>query len=637
MAIWVRAEEIQKLHGELLDAFSNGEAFVVFEAAQNEYRALDFISVINELEAGEILGMFANGKVLPVGLMIVQLETALDRGLKDWIVLPDFEPMGMAEGNIFSDLKMMGLKEPALEEMIYEKLDDQWAEIELKRQIGDLEVGLRLYRVDINGRPRIPEFALFVPKSLESMPQIESPFGISSAAIEYYLDHTTPFHGSANRQSCEDDMSIMDTAIKANLFLADMVQNDPEFDLRCQVLATLLQRFPMGRAVEQMLISIEPQNFNYLYHQIPFPYTVKVDRILEITKNPSLLMDMSREAYKDENLKKAIMEAKNLENLKEEMTKLGFSEKLIGQMEAKMASNEPRFILYDTLESDKGRVELGLHFNQSKNSEYYYFNKFDAVLEKQPPLEPGEKYFVSSQRQGEEVQLREFEMPSLAVKLFNSKLEASKEIRGTAEIYAGVDVDSGKKLVSMADGKVIDVEKDFYKTLMNPSIGQTTYLEKGNGFTLEQSVNMVAGRSVQRDNILDIHKNEYSAWAKLDFDKGRDKGGNFPIKTFTEGYGFDLSKVLDRFDFKELANSGKREELEASLRNGNRAEVTVDLDGKKEKLLAVAVPEFKQINLYSLDGKSIKRENHVKEEKVAEVSLGKEKGHKKDKSQDLSV
>ena len=41
------------------------------------------------------------------------------------------------------------------------------------------------------------------------------------------------------------------------------------------------------------------------------------------------------------SINKMNMEAKNLENLKEEMVKLGFSENLIGQMEARMAANEP--------------------------------------------------------------------------------------------------------------------------------------------------------------------------------------------------------------------------------------------------------------------------------------------------------
>lgn len=335
--------------------------------------------------------------------------------------------------------------------------------------------------------------------------------------------------------------------------------------------------------------------------------------------------------------KKVIMDAKNLENLKEEMVKLGFSENLIGQMEAKMAANEPRFVLYDELALDKGRVEMALHFNQSRSSEYYYFNKFDLAKQTQPPLAPGEKYFVSSQRQGEEVVLREFEMASLAVKEFNSRMEGAREIRGAAQLYVGASLQDSRELATMVDGKLINVDKEFYKTLKSPGHGQTFYIEKGNGFTLDQGLNLLEGRSVYRGDMLDIAKKEYSAWVKLDFDGERDRGGNFRTKTFTENYGFDLSAVLDRFEFKELANPDWKAELENSLRNGDRAVVNVDLEGKAVKLLVEAVPEFKQLNLYSLDGKSIKREQHIREEKIAQVGAGKDKDVKKGREQQAGI
>lgn len=351
---------------------------------------------------------------------------------------------------------------------------------------------------------------------------------------------------------------------------------------------------------------------------------------------PGLLRVLSDQALVGP-INKMNMEAKNLENLKAEMAKLGFSENLIGQMEAKMAANEPRFILYDEMQSEKSRVEMALHFNQSRTSEYYYFNKFDLVREAQPPLAAGEKYFVSSQRQGEEVILKEFEMPSLAVKEFNSRMEASKDIRGAAQLYAGVSLQDSKELATMGDGKLINIDKEFYKTLKNPSPGQTFYIEKGNGFTVAQGLNLLEGRSVYRPDMLDISQKEYSAWVKLDFDGERDKGGNFKTKTFTENYGFDLSAVLDRFDFRELGSADKRAELEATLMNGDRAVVTVDLGGKKEEILVEAVPEFKQVNLYSLEGRSIKREAHLKDEKIAHVATGKEKTNKKEQEQGLGV
>ena len=216
-------------------------------------------------------------------------------------------------------------------------------------------------------------------------------------------------------------------------------------------------------------------------------------------------------------------------------------------------------------------------------------------------------------------------------------MAASSDIRGAAQLYAGKSLEDSRELATMVDGKIIAVQTDFYKTLKNPAPAQTFYVEKGNGFTVEQGLNLLAGRSVYRADMLDIQQKEYSAWVKLDFDGDRDKSGNFKTKTFTEGYGFDLSAVLDRFDFRELGSADKRAELEAALMNGDRAVVTVDMGGRKEAILVESVPEFKQVNLYSLDGKSIKREEHLKEEKIADVSVGKDKSVKKEQEQGFNI
>jgi hypothetical protein len=415
-----------------------------------------------------------------------------------------------------------------------------------------------------------------------------------------------------------------------------------EFDIQeirrgREILDGLLVKYGAGNGLEGYLMRMNDLHWKEKFYQVfPFPPGLHTSLVINKINEPGSLRALSDRALTGP-IEKVIMEAKNLENLKEEMVKLGFSENLIGQMEAKMAANEPRFILYDEMQSEKGRVEMALHFNQSRTSEYYYFNKFDLVKETQPPLAPGEKYFVSSQRQGEDVILKEFEMPSLAVKEFNLRMEASKDIRGAAQLYAGVSLQDSRELATMGDGKLINIDKEFYKTLKNPSPGQTFYVEKGTGFSLSQALNLLAGRSVYREDMLNVQKNEYTAWAKLDFDAPRDKSGNFHLKTFSEGYGYDVSAVLDRFDFRELATLDKRAELETALKNGDRAVVTVEIAGKKEAILAEAVPEFKQINLYSLEGRSIKREEHIKPEQIAEVSVGKEKANKKEQEQGLGV
>jgi len=391
-----------------------------------------------------------------------------------------------------------------------------------------------------------------------------------------------------------------------------------------------------GNGFEDHLIRHHRGWRDAFYEQFTFPPHLHIEE-LQNENTIHRLAELAELAWATGPKTREIMNANNLEHLKEEMIRLGFSEDLIGRMQEKMEAGEPKFILYDELQGEKGRVEMALHFNQSRTSEYYYFNKFDLVKEIQPPLSPGEKYFVSSQRQSEEVMLKEFEMPALAVREFNARMAASEHIRGAAQLYAGKSLADSRELATMGDGKLINVDPAFYKTLKDPAPAMSCYVEKGNGFTLAQGLNLLAGRSVYRADMLDIKHKEYSAWVKLDFDGDRDKNGTLKTKNFTEGYGFDLSAVLDRFDFKELGSADKRAALEATLMNGDRAVVTVDLGGKKEAILVEALPEFKQVNLYSLEGRSIKREQHMKEEKIAEVSLGKDKSVKKEQEQGLGV
>ncbi|MCP6037082.1 hypothetical protein NL368_27475, partial [Klebsiella pneumoniae] len=79
-------------------------------------------------------------------------------------------------------------------------------------------------------------------------------------------------------------------------------------------------------------------------------------------------------------------------------------------------------------------------------------------------------------------------------------------------------------------------------------------------------------------------------------------------------YGFDLKQVLERFNIKELDDPKLYGKIEASLKNGDRATVSVERDGEREVLKIEAVPRYSQVNFYSLDGKPQKREQFLKSE-----------------------
>ncbi|MEN0095098.1 MAG: hypothetical protein AAGB30_06930 [Pedobacter sp.] len=621
---------------EISELSRDGYKFLTYPAGKDVLGPKDFEYNWSREAAEEATLWIEFGRVLPTGSFALQLERSLARGFGEELVLADFSKMGLEQGDLFSDLKSMGV-DGGLVARAFEDQDVPWQDVEMTRSISGMEISMRLLTVEIGGKLRIPEYAVAVPRLLGEE-KIEERFAGGAALLEEEFRRTLGFGDEAGLFASVEARSALHTAGSCVDFIYYTYMENPDgLYQRGQIVSTLCQRYPAGRAVEQCLLSMHGEMKGLLYSEHQFPYTVKVDRVLEKINDGPALKEMSRQAYWDINLKKAIMEAKNLESLKNELRALGFGEHLIEQMEAKMAANEPRFIVYDKLEVGGKEMELGLHFNQSRSSEYYYFNKYDLVKETQAPLAEGEKYFVTSQRQGDEAKVSVFEMPSLAVKEFNRAMEASEEIRGAAQIYAGADLASSRELATMADGKLLEFDKEFYRALKNPAPGQTFYVEKGNGFTLDQAVNLLSGRSVFREDVLDIGKREYAAWTKLDFDAPKDRGGNYHVKTFTEGYKFDLSETLDRFDFKELQNPEWRQALEESLRNGDRATVTVDMDSKVGKVAIEAVPEFKQVNIYSMEGKSIKREDHMKKDVEQEQQVGKGRGAKKGKEEEQGL
>ena len=116
---------------------------------------------------------------------------------------------------------------------------------------------------------------------------------------------------------------------------------------------------------------------------------------------------------------------------------------------------------------------------------------------------------------------------------------------------------------------------------------------------------------------------------KLDMDGPRDKYMNLNVNQYHDpSYGFNLKEVLDRFPFKELEDEKSRGKLESSLRNGDRATVSIEKDGSVLALKIEAVPRYSQLNVSNMEGKSEKREQFLKDQpnqKVMDKSLAKTK------------
>lgn len=111
--------------------------------------------------------------------------------------------------------------------------------------------------------------------------------------------------------------------------------------------------------------------------------------------------------------------------------------------------------------------------------------------------------------------------------------------------------------------------------------GQKSRLE--NKYTLKEAYNLLAGRPVFKDLVSNEGK-EYQAWVKVNF-KNQLDNGNYEMKQFTQGYGFDLEATLKHYPIKELMNAEYKQALIDSLNRGNLQKVTfVSGEGKEEKL-----------------------------------------------------
>gem|GEM_PF-1250067 len=311
--------------------------------------------------------------------------------------------------------------------------------------------------------------------------------------------------------------------------------------------------------------------------------------------------------HEDTNKTDNVMNKNNLENLRDELRELRFDKKLADELQKNMEKNLPEFQLRTQLPGSKGeQADFTLHFKQSAQSDYYFFNKYDVKLNKNP-LEEGQKYLVISPGDQGKPVFRKFDNPNEAIDYFKGQ-------KGNSELASGKDPGHKTTLATMENDKVNFVAKDFQKAFYTPAVAQTVYVEKGKGFTADQAANLIQGRAVYRDDLLNVGGIPYKAWVALDFDKPKDRSQNYQTRQFHDpSYGFDLSKTLDKFNIKELEDPAKRQKLEESLRNGNRPLITTMKEGQETKLFIEAVPRYSQVNFYQENGKPEKREQFIKD------------------------
>lgn len=329
------------------------------------------------------------------------------------------------------------------------------------------------------------------------------------------------------------------------------------------------------------------------------------------------------------------MNRNSLENFKEEARALKVPEKMIEAAEKLMEQNAPKIELHGQIPADKGTMDLTIHIKQSAQSDFYYFNKFDLAVSKAKPLEKDHTYVVISPDPGKKDAnlTRKFDSAVQAMDFFRDQKDNSELAIGKV---TAKDLQFRDTVATMKEGKVDYVKKEFQSTFYSPALKNSHYVDRGKGFSVEQAANMIQGRSAFRDDMVNRAGEQYKAWSQYQFNEPKDRYGNYTMKQFSEGYGFDLKKELGNYNIKELDQETSAKKLVAELEKGNRVSVTViGTDGEDRKLKLEAVPKYGNVNFFEQNGKPQKREDFLKQPQV-EKSLVNEKSKEKDKNKDAS-
>lgn len=121
-----------------------------------------------------------------------------------------------------------------------------------------------------------------------------------------------------------------------------------------------------------------------------------------------------------------------------------------------------------------------------------------------------------------------------------------------------------------------------------------------NNFSLKEVYNLLAGRSVKRDE----------KWFQFDLND-KDVDGNYRLKEFQESYGYSIEKDLSRLSLK-ISDPSELTAMISSLKEGSREEVTILADQTEQKIFIEADPHHKCLIVYSENLKKVSLANRLK-------------------------
>jgi hypothetical protein len=126
---------------------------------------------------------------------------------------------------------------------------------------------------------------------------------------------------------------------------------------------------------------------------------------------------------------------------------------------------------------------------------------------------------------------------------------------------------------------------------------QKFYLNNGSGVTAKEAFNLLEGRAVLKNNLVNKNEEKYKAWLQLNLNEKDDKG-NHRVHQYHEAWRYDLEKNLGKHPIKELSNATQKEQLIKSLEKGNAQQVTFVRDDKEEKMFLEANPKDRNLIVY---------------------------------------
>ncbi|MGK6353160.1 hypothetical protein [Parapedobacter sp. DT-150] len=306
------------------------------------------------------------------------------------------------------------------------------------------------------------------------------------------------------------------------------------------------------------------------------------------------------------NKKEDNMNLNNLEENKGYLAKLQFDPTHIKELEEKMAKGIAAFEITDQFIGEgerKSIVDLSVPVRQSGQSGNYFIDRYELTNARAEPLPEGQRYFVVTKNGEKKEDLqRPFTSPTRAIEYFNGK-------NGERELVMGKTAADGELLVRKEDDKLIYVKPEFNETYHSKPLTQSFYINKGEGFTLPQALNLVQGRSVLKDNLITANGESYKAWVSINRTDPVSTGTGYRYYQFRDPqYGFDMGKALRQYSIPEQNDPVKLKDIMERLRNGDRVPVTMEKNGKSYKVIIETSPKFKNINIHERDGKPLMRE-----------------------------